>query len=148
MKLDRSKWEPCPCCKPGCHNCLYSNGWSSYGKPDYCSDCEKYSKHIPDDNFCEECGRPLSDEALQKLKEKLAACNMDLTKWEPCECCRPKCNGCEYLFAYSVPAAHEACGKCVDFSNFVPENKFCFDCGRPLTEDALLILKRRLKIEV
>lgn len=71
MKLDRSKWEPCPCCKPGCHNCINVNAWDRYGKPNVCLQCNDYSNYEPDDRFCSDCGRPLTEDSWKELEKKV-----------------------------------------------------------------------------
>lgn len=69
--IDRSKWEPCPCCKPGCHNCVNMNAWDRYGKPNVCLQCNHYSNYEPDDRFCSDCGRPLTESSWEKLERKV-----------------------------------------------------------------------------
>lgn len=60
--IDREAWEPCDECKT-CGHC--KNNLT----PDCYYDCEAMSLYEPNSNFCEYCGRPLT-EAAWKAPEK------------------------------------------------------------------------------
>lgn len=67
--INREAWEPCgECEKKSCDNCLYSE-YLSYLEP--CKSCENASKWKPMQNFCGECGRPLTEEAWAELEKRL-----------------------------------------------------------------------------
>lgn len=63
--------------------------------------------------------------------------------WEPCTVCgERKCDNClfgDYL-SYMEP-----CRSCQDASEWKPTQKFCGECGRPLTEEAWAELEKRLR---
>lgn len=67
-KLDRSRWEGCfYCIKQGCDTCIDAD--VAYGcEP--CSSCKGYTRYRPV-NFCRHCGRPITEEALAKLAQKI-----------------------------------------------------------------------------
>lgn len=74
---------------------------------------------------------------------------IDRNKWKPCEMCAPKCYRCESYQKYweEVP---EVCRGCKNYSHFVRDNiedRFCSECGRPLTEEAWAELEKRIKEE-
>lgn len=67
--IDREAWEPCGDCeKKSCDNCRYSE-YLSYLEP--CKSCENASDWKPMQNFCGECGRPLTEEAWAMLGKRL-----------------------------------------------------------------------------
>lgn len=67
--IDREAWEPCgECERKSCDNCRYSE-YLSYLEP--CKSCENASKWKPMQNFCGECGRPLTPEAWAMLEKRL-----------------------------------------------------------------------------
>ena len=67
--IDREAWEPCAECeKKSCDNCRYSE-YFSYLEP--CKSCENASEWKPVQNFCGDCGRPLTDEAWAVLEKRL-----------------------------------------------------------------------------
>lgn len=83
--------------------------------------------------------RKMAPLTLEKLREK----------WEPCDMCCPKCYRCEFYQKYweEVP---EVCRGCKDYSHFVRDNieeRFCSECGRPLTEEAWAELEKRIRGE-
>lgn len=67
--LDRSRWDGCPCCEElspcdtctgiNCHKCLNS---TTIGL------CPGWEKGI---RFCQNCGRPLTEEAWAELKRRM-----------------------------------------------------------------------------
>ena len=66
-------WRGCPECKPSCGLCVNMNAWDRYGKPDVCNRCVDYSNFESDQKFCECCGSPLTDEAVEMVMERLGA---------------------------------------------------------------------------
>lgn len=62
--IDRSKWEGCVDCRIKCRTCVVR------GK-EKCARCEKYSEYVPENNFCSNCGRPLTEEAWTELERRL-----------------------------------------------------------------------------
>lgn len=66
-------WRGCPECKPSCGLCVNMNAWDRYGKPDVCNRCVDYSNFESDQKFCECCGSPLTDEAVEMVIERLGA---------------------------------------------------------------------------
>lgn len=68
-KLDRNRWEGCNICtKKYCFTCSFSR--FSIGKP--CMDCFDGSFYKEDDrNFCQNCGRPLTEEAWVELERRV-----------------------------------------------------------------------------
>ena len=67
--IDREAWEPCgECERKICDNCRYSE-YLSYLEP--CKSCENASEWKPMQNFCGECGRPLTTEAWSRLEKRL-----------------------------------------------------------------------------
>jgi hypothetical protein len=66
-------WRGCPECKPSCGLCVNMNAWDRYGKPDVCNRCVDYSNFESDQKFCECCGSPLTDEAVEMVMERLEA---------------------------------------------------------------------------
>ena len=60
----------CPECKPRCGLCIHMGAWDKYGKPYVCEQCIDYSNFESDQRFCEVCGAPMTDEAVEiRLKE-------------------------------------------------------------------------------
>ena len=77
--IDREAWEPCAKCV-GCGNCYYF----LYDDDEY--PCNKCLKESTDKNqypkfepigFCKHCGRPLTDEAVQRVMERLEELHED-----------------------------------------------------------------------
>ena len=66
-------WSGCPECKPRCGLCVYMGAWDRHGKPYVCEKCVDYSNFESDQRFCEVCGRPMTDEAVQMVMERLEA---------------------------------------------------------------------------
>lgn len=60
---------------------------------------------------------------------------IDRSAWEPCEFCKIELNKYPYIMA---------CDKYSE-SNTAYEPEFCPGCGRPLTEEAWLMLEKRLE---
>lgn len=71
-RLDREEWEPCEDCEDYsvkcCANCRYRENLQ-YQDP--CNSCYCVDKWEPKENFCPECGRPLTDEAWQMLEKRI-----------------------------------------------------------------------------
>ena len=67
--------------------------------------------------------------------------------WEPCAECKPNCMTCvnNWEGTKSIP---KVCSNCVRYSNYKPEYKYCYECGRPLTEEAWAEMERRVFGEV
>lgn len=65
-------WPGCDACEIPCNNCESIYAWDRYGKPQECTGCPEngYKNHTPESQFCEFCGRPLTDEAVEDLKRK------------------------------------------------------------------------------
>lgn len=61
----------CDECKPSCRICINTWVWDSHGKPQVCEDCKEYSNFEADDNYCYNCGAPMTDEAVQMVMERL-----------------------------------------------------------------------------
>ena len=66
-------WRGCPECKPRCGLCVHMGAWDRHGKPYVCEQCVDYSNFESDQRFCEVCGCPMTDEALQMVMERLEA---------------------------------------------------------------------------
>ena len=70
---------------------------------------------------------------------RFPSAHIDREAWEPCECCgRKTCTTCRRF-----PWHDEACKKCENQNLWVP-NKYCHNCGRPLTKEAWADLEKRL----
>ena len=69
---------------------------------------------------------------------------IDRDKWELCGECVPNCSWCKY---YNEELRHmpKVCEDCKHKSNYEPEYKFCYECGRPLTKDAWADLEKRIR---
>lgn len=64
-------WKGCPECKPRCGLCVHMGAWDKYGKPYVCEQCVDYSNFESEQKFCEVCGSPLTDEAVDMVMERL-----------------------------------------------------------------------------
>ena len=66
-------WRVCDACEIPCNNCESIYAWDRYGKPQECTGCSEdgYKNYTPESQFCEFCGRPLTDEAVQMVMERL-----------------------------------------------------------------------------
>lgn len=76
-RLNRSLWEGCEKCKPmadPCHAC--GTPFSQICSWD-CKSLEAYRKQEDNlsGNYCNNCGRPLTDEAWARLEERITGCN-------------------------------------------------------------------------
>ena len=62
----------CDNCKPCCGTCESMYKWDRYGKPQECDGCKEsgYKNYKSDSRFCECCGKPLTDEAVDMMLEK------------------------------------------------------------------------------
>ena len=58
----------CKMCKPVCHKCK-SYPLALY--PQACKTCVEHSKFEAASNFCEDCGRPMTEEALDMALRRL-----------------------------------------------------------------------------
>lgn len=72
---------------------------------------------------------------------------IDRSKWEPCAECKPSCNSCENNPGDTI-TVQKSCANCVGYINYKPENRFCCECGRTLTEQAWKELERKVFDEV
>lgn len=65
----------CKRCKPLCTACknFYKGLY-----PHECASCKDYDNFSARSNFCEKCGRPLTDEALEMVLDRLEALNDEL----------------------------------------------------------------------
>ena len=63
----------CDTCRPRCGTCEISYAWDRYGKPNQCADCKDngYKNYISESRFCEGCGKPLTDEAVEMVMERM-----------------------------------------------------------------------------
>lgn len=68
-------WRGCEQCQPSCGTCEHMYEWDKYGKPQECTSCKEngYVNYISDSKFCEYCGRPLTNEAVQIVMERMEA---------------------------------------------------------------------------
>ena len=68
-------WPGCDSCEIPCSNCESVYKWDRYGKPQECTGCQEggYKNYTPESQFCEFCGRPLTDEAVEMVMERLEA---------------------------------------------------------------------------
>ena len=66
-------WRGCPECNPRCGLCVHMGQWDKYGKPYVCEKCVGFSNFESDQKFCECCGRPLTDDAVQMVMERMEA---------------------------------------------------------------------------
>lgn len=62
--LDRSAWGPCKSCESKCRTCLRN-------ETSRCEKCNNYDCYYPVCNFCQHCGRPLTDAAWGMLEKRL-----------------------------------------------------------------------------
>lgn len=70
--------------------------------------------------------------------------NINGEAWEPCVECKT-CRNCKHEEEYDpYEGTVGACGQCYKISNFEPVN-FCYDCGRPLTPEARMMLEKRMR---
>ena len=60
----------CEKCKSVCHRCL---NYPVALYPKACRTCVEHSNYESASNFCEDCGKPLTDEAVQMVLERLEA---------------------------------------------------------------------------
>ena len=60
----------CPECKPRCGLCIHMGAWDKYGKPYVCEQCIDCSNFESDQRFCEVCGAPMTDEAVEMVMER------------------------------------------------------------------------------
>ena len=66
-------WRGCPECKPRCGLCIHMGAWDKYGKPYVCERCVDLSNFESDQKFCEVCGAPMTDEAVEMVMERMEA---------------------------------------------------------------------------
>lgn len=62
----------CDSCKPRCGSCERMYAWDKHGKPQECTGCAEhgYPHYVPEEKFCECCGKPLTDEAVALMSER------------------------------------------------------------------------------
>lgn len=63
-------WKGCPECKHRCGLCVHMRQWDKYGKPYVCESCVDFSNFESEQQFCEVCGAPMTDEAVQMVMER------------------------------------------------------------------------------
>lgn len=63
----------CPECKSRCGLCIHMGAWDKYGKPYVCEQCVDCSNFKSDQRFCEVCGAPMTDEAVDITMKRLEA---------------------------------------------------------------------------
>lgn len=63
----------CDGCKPCCGTCEKMYSWDKYGKPQECDGCKEsgYKNYQSESRFCEYCGKPLTDEAVDMMVERM-----------------------------------------------------------------------------
>ena len=68
-------WPECDYCEIPCDNCKSAYKWDTHGLADECVVCREngYKNYTPESQFCEFCGRPLTDEAVEMVMERLEA---------------------------------------------------------------------------
>lgn len=68
-KLDRSRWVGCKeCVPPWCKTCIR---YDVRNMDTICTfSCINHSKHKPN-NFCQSCGRPLTEESWAELERRI-----------------------------------------------------------------------------
>ena len=66
-------WKGCPECKPWCGLCVHMGAWDKYGKPYVCESCVDFSNFESNQQFCEVCGAPMTDKAVDMVMERLEA---------------------------------------------------------------------------
>lgn len=66
-------WKGCPECKPRCGLCAHIFEWDKYGKPYVCESCVDFSNFESDQQFCEVCGAPMTDKAVDMVMERMEA---------------------------------------------------------------------------
>lgn len=66
-------WRGCQECKPRCGLCVHMGAWDKHGKPHICERCEDFSNFESDQRFCEVCGAPMTDEAVDIVLRRLEA---------------------------------------------------------------------------
>ena len=66
-------WKGCPECKPRCGLCAHMFQWDKYGKPYVCESCVDFSNFESDQQFCEACGAPMTDKAVEMVMERVEA---------------------------------------------------------------------------
>ena len=57
----------CKMCQPVCHKC---KNYPLALYPQACKTCVEHSKFEPISNFCEDCGRPMTEKALDMIMER------------------------------------------------------------------------------
>ena len=58
----------CKMCQPVCHKC---KNYPLALYPRACKTCVEHSNFEPISNFCEACGKPLTDEAVDMMAERM-----------------------------------------------------------------------------
>lgn len=69
--IDREAWKPCEHCKPKCRICANCSILGKCGEPQVCVDCKDYSNFYSDYNYCDYCGRPMTEEAWEELEKRV-----------------------------------------------------------------------------
>lgn len=71
VHINREAWKPCEHCKPKCRICANCSILYKCGEPQDCADCKDYSNFYSDYNYCDYCGRPLTEEAWKELEKRV-----------------------------------------------------------------------------
>lgn len=83
--------------------------------------------------------RRIAVDALRKT----SPANIDREAWKPCgECEKRNCDNCLYSEYLS---SIEPCKSCYNAKQWKPMQRFCGECGRPLTPEAWAELEKRLR---
>lgn len=71
LVIDREGWKPCEKCNK-CISCVHVLD-SIEDVSSACYECEDYGNHEPQ-NYCPQCGRPLTNAAWAELEKKIRGC--------------------------------------------------------------------------
>lgn len=68
-KLDRNRWEGCEWCRQKyCDNCFWGIKMKDSAR---CARCNEKSEWTPLVSYCSNCGRPITDEAWEKMDRRI-----------------------------------------------------------------------------
>lgn len=71
--------------------------------------------------------------------------DIDLNKWEYCSNCIPSCKNCINMYSWDKYGKPTVCFECKNKSNYESDDNFCSECGRPLNNKSIEILKKHIK---